>query len=173
MSITSIIGTPMNRVLGLGSLIPGTARPRNVTELNLAAAAQASRKELKPIAPDPKPEPVFLLWSSSGWWTPLDGELLKLSNHLDADAAQQVHKIRMFRTLIVDAQDEGKSQNALYSNQWKLNKGDAQAILNFFSHLSGKIGRSTLFLCGGCQWQGMLEEFVLGLCKVQTGIHLF
>ncbi|KAG4972696.1 hypothetical protein JHK84_038771 [Glycine max] len=31
-------------------------------------------------------------------------------------------KFRMFRTLIVDAQDEGKSQNALYSNQWKLNK---------------------------------------------------
>lgn len=61
MSITSIIGTPMNRVLGLGSLIPGTARPRNVTELNLAAAAQASRKELKPIAPDPKPEQVVLL----------------------------------------------------------------------------------------------------------------
>ncbi|KAH1144780.1 hypothetical protein AAZX31_15G002000 [Glycine max] len=55
-------------------------------------------------------------------------------HHLDAAAAQQVHKITMFRTVIVDAQDEGESQNALYSNQLKLNKGDSQAILNFFSH---------------------------------------
>ncbi|WVY99758.1 hypothetical protein V8G54_025828 [Vigna mungo] len=68
----------------------------------------------------------------------------KRTFHLDATAAQQVHKIRMFRTLIIDAEDdagvhpdEGKSPNpkGLYSsNQLKLKKGDAEAILNFFSH---------------------------------------
>ncbi|KAH1219593.1 Protein FAR1-RELATED SEQUENCE 6 [Glycine max] len=41
-------------------------------------------------------------------------------------------KFRMFRTLIVDAQDEGKSQNALYSNQWKLNKAEYQVPLVLF-----------------------------------------
>ncbi|XP_020232295.1 protein FAR1-RELATED SEQUENCE 6 [Cajanus cajan] len=64
----------------------------------------------------------------------------KRTLHLDAAAAaasQQVHKIRMFRTVIIDASldvDEGKSQISLYSNQLKLKKGDAEAILNFFSH---------------------------------------
>ncbi|XP_047175955.1 protein FAR1-RELATED SEQUENCE 6-like isoform X1 [Vigna umbellata] len=68
----------------------------------------------------------------------------KRTFHFDATAAQQVHKIRMFRTLIIDAEDdasvhpdEGKSPNpkGLYSNnQLKLKKGDAEAILNFFSH---------------------------------------
>ncbi|XP_027340513.1 protein FAR1-RELATED SEQUENCE 6-like [Abrus precatorius] len=61
---------------------------------------------------------------------------------LQLDAAQQVHKIRMFRTVIVDAEDtasldvdQGKSHDSIYSNQLRLKHGDAEAILNFFSDL--------------------------------------
>ncbi|KAK7402374.1 hypothetical protein VNO78_14591 [Psophocarpus tetragonolobus] len=45
---------------------------------------------------------------------------------------QQLHKIRMFRTVIL----HDDQPNSLCSNHFKLNlhKGDAEAILNFFSH---------------------------------------
>ncbi|KAK7270606.1 hypothetical protein RJT34_25901 [Clitoria ternatea] len=57
---------------------------------------------------------------------------------------QQVHKIRMFQTVVINhAQDNdatvlvenAKSQNSLCSNHLKLNKGDAQAILNFLTDM--------------------------------------
>ncbi|TKY47995.1 FAR1-RELATED SEQUENCE 6 [Spatholobus suberectus] len=65
----------------------------------------------------------------------------KRTFQLDAAGAEQVHKIRMFRTVIIDAEDDasldvddGKSQMSLYPHQLKLKKGDAEAILNFLSH---------------------------------------
>ncbi|XP_028766370.1 protein FAR1-RELATED SEQUENCE 6-like [Neltuma alba] len=61
---------------------------------------------------------------------------------LQLDSTEEVQKIRLFRTVIIDGEtngsvdvDEGQPKSkAVWSNQLKLNKGDAEAILNFFSH---------------------------------------
>lgn len=67
---------------------------------------------------------------------------LQLEPH--AAVEEQVQKIRMFRTLIIDADpnssvdvvDQGMPLKSLYTNhQLKLEKGDAEAILSFFSQL--------------------------------------
>lgn len=61
---------------------------------------------------------------------------------LQLDGAEQVQKIRMFRTMIIDPEanasvhvGQEKSKKNLYSNQLMLKKGNAEAILNFFSRL--------------------------------------
>ncbi|KAK7262023.1 hypothetical protein RIF29_28351 [Crotalaria pallida] len=69
---------------------------------------------------------------------------LRPKRTLQLDGAdEQVQKIRMFRTVIVDpdshlnvhVDQQGQSERNLYSNQLKLKKGDAEeAIMNFFSH---------------------------------------
>ncbi|KAH0982796.1 hypothetical protein GBA52_009973 [Prunus armeniaca] len=62
---------------------------------------------------------------------------------LQLDTAEEVQKIRLFRTVIIDSEvngsidvDEGESGNRVdYSNQLKLKEGDAQAVQNYFSRL--------------------------------------
>ncbi|KAI8544275.1 hypothetical protein RHMOL_Rhmol08G0283200 [Rhododendron molle] len=58
-------------------------------------------------------------------------------------SAEEVQKVRLFRTVLVDAEDNGNvySKDGEYgigvdqSNQLKLKQGDAQAIYSFFCHL--------------------------------------
>ncbi|KAL6137789.1 hypothetical protein ACLB2K_063078 [Fragaria x ananassa] len=60
---------------------------------------------------------------------------------LQLDSAEEVQKIRLFRTVIIDSEghrsidvDEGESGNKVdYSNQLRLKEGDALAVQNFFS----------------------------------------
>ncbi|CAN6570489.1 unnamed protein product [Malus baccata var. baccata] len=62
---------------------------------------------------------------------------------LQMDTSEDVQKIRLFRTVIVDSErngsmdgDEGESGNRVdYSSQLKLKEGDAQAVQNHFSRL--------------------------------------
>ncbi|CAK9185627.1 unnamed protein product [Ilex paraguariensis] len=62
---------------------------------------------------------------------------------LQLDSAEEIQKIRLFRTVVIDSEDDGNSyvdegefrNNVDQSNQLKLKKGDAQAIYNFFGHL--------------------------------------
>ncbi|XP_054780015.1 protein FAR1-RELATED SEQUENCE 6-like [Prosopis cineraria] len=62
---------------------------------------------------------------------------------LQLDSTKEVQKVRLFRTVIIDGEANGCGDvdggqpkcKAVWSNQLKLNKGDAEAILNFFSHL--------------------------------------
>ncbi|XP_021823314.1 protein FAR1-RELATED SEQUENCE 6-like [Prunus avium] len=62
---------------------------------------------------------------------------------LQLDTAEEVQKIRLFRTVIIDSEgngnvdvDEGESGNRVYySNQLKLKEGDDQAVHNYFSRL--------------------------------------
>ncbi|KAI4355770.1 hypothetical protein L6164_004510 [Bauhinia variegata] len=80
---------------------------------------------------------------------PSSGKFYKSHKHmgvgtkrtLQLEGTEDIQKIRLFRTVIVDAEangsvdvDEGELKNdAMYSNQLKLKKGDGEAILNFFS----------------------------------------
>lgn len=82
---------------------------------------------------------------------PSSGKFYKSHKHLglgtkrtlQLDSAEEVQKLRLFRTVIIDAEangsvdvDEGEPKSkSVYSNQLQLKKGDAEAILNFFSHL--------------------------------------
>ncbi|KAM7483620.1 hypothetical protein LguiB_008203 [Lonicera macranthoides] len=63
---------------------------------------------------------------------------------LQEDGAEEVEKIRLFRTVVIDTEDNGGNfyfdeaelgNNVDMSNQLKLKKGDAQAIYNTFCHL--------------------------------------
>ncbi|GLT75003.1 hypothetical protein SLA2020_467610 [Shorea laevis] len=62
---------------------------------------------------------------------------------LQLDGAEEVQKIRLFRTVIIDAEgngqadvNDGESGNTLnQSNQLRLKEGDAQAVYNFFCRL--------------------------------------
>ncbi|KDP37057.1 hypothetical protein JCGZ_06113 [Jatropha curcas] len=61
---------------------------------------------------------------------------------LQLDASDEVQKIRLYRTVIVDAEgnegvddDEGQCGNPPHSSQLKLKEGDALAIQNFFCRL--------------------------------------
>ncbi|XP_020412831.1 protein FAR1-RELATED SEQUENCE 6 [Prunus persica] len=60
---------------------------------------------------------------------------------LQLDTPEEVQKIKLFRTVIIDSEgngnidvDEGESWNRVYySNQLKLKEGDDQAVQNYFS----------------------------------------
>ncbi|KAF2293169.1 hypothetical protein GH714_034208 [Hevea brasiliensis] len=57
---------------------------------------------------------------------------------LQLDGPDEVQKIRMYRTVIIDSEgnegvdDEGQCGNLLHSNKLKLREGDAQAVQDFF-----------------------------------------
>ena len=62
---------------------------------------------------------------------------------LQVDGLEETQKIRLFRTVIVDAEANGSidvdvqesGSNVDYSNQLNLKEGDAQAVQNFFCRL--------------------------------------
>ena len=62
---------------------------------------------------------------------------------LQLDGVEEVQKIRLFRTVILDAEGDGSAEVSdgelrtthSQSNQLRLKEGDAQAVHNYFSHL--------------------------------------
>lgn len=60
---------------------------------------------------------------------------------LQLDGNEEVPKVRLFRTVVIDAEDNGSedveegefSNNIDYCNHLKLKEGDSQALLNYFS----------------------------------------
>lgn len=60
---------------------------------------------------------------------------------LQLDGNEEVPKVRLFRTVVIDAEDNGSgdveegefSKNIDYCNHLKLKEGDSQALLNYFS----------------------------------------
>lgn len=83
--------------------------------------------------------------------SPASGKFYKSHKHvgigtkrtLQLDGPEEVQKIRLFRTVIVDSEANGSidvdvqesGSNVDYSNQLKLKEGDAHAIQNFFCRL--------------------------------------
>ncbi|KAH7547421.1 hypothetical protein FEM48_Zijuj01G0308300 [Ziziphus jujuba var. spinosa] len=74
---------------------------------------------------------------------------------LQLDGPEEVQKIRLFRTVIVDAEANGSidvdvqesGNNVDYSNQLKLKEGDAHAVQNFFSAIADVFPRASHCLC--------------------------
>ncbi|KAI3455295.1 hypothetical protein Pfo_011958 [Paulownia fortunei] len=84
--------------------------------------------------------------------SPTSGNLYKSHRIMDLgnkrplpiDGAEEVHKIRLFRTVVIDAEDngilnfdEGEFRNNIDQgdNKLKLKQGDAQEMLNFFTRM--------------------------------------
>uniref|UniRef100_A0A2N9FVB8 Protein FAR1-RELATED SEQUENCE n=1 Tax=Fagus sylvatica TaxID=28930 RepID=A0A2N9FVB8_FAGSY len=83
--------------------------------------------------------------------SPKSGKFYKSHKHLGAgtkrtlqlDSPEEAQKIRLFRTVVIDAEDNGTvdvdegvlGNNVEYCNQLKLKEGDAQAVLNYFTRL--------------------------------------
>ena len=82
--------------------------------------------------------------------SPRSGKFYKSHKHigigtkrtLHLDSAEEVQKIKLFRTLIIDTEGNGNvdvngvfGNNVNSSNQLKLKPGDAQAVQSFFCHL--------------------------------------
>ncbi|XP_061373129.1 protein FAR1-RELATED SEQUENCE 6-like [Gastrolobium bilobum] len=97
---------------------------------------------------------------------------------LQLDGAEQVQKIRMFQTVIVDAEadvsvdvDQGKSEKNLYTNQLKLRKGDAEAILNFCSHL--QLADPNFFYVADINERGCLRNLFWADAKSRVAYSYF
>ena len=83
--------------------------------------------------------------------SPKSGKFYKSHKHLGAgtkrtlqlDSPEEAQKIRLFRTVVIDAEDNGTvdvdegvlGNNVEYCNHLKLKEGDAQAVLNYFTRL--------------------------------------
>ncbi|KAL5766026.1 hypothetical protein ACOSP7_016643 [Xanthoceras sorbifolium] len=82
--------------------------------------------------------------------SPSSGKFYKSHKHiglgtkrtLQVDSVEEVRKIRLFRTVIIDAEDNGNADvngefanSVSHSNQLKLKPGDAQAVQNFFCRM--------------------------------------
>ncbi|XP_027125469.2 protein FAR1-RELATED SEQUENCE 6-like [Coffea arabica] len=105
----------------------------------------------------------FRLMENKRWWvievelehnhllTPTSGKFYKSHRNvglgskrpLQVDGPEEIQKIRLFRTVIIDREyngsanvDEGKLRNNVdqFNNQLRLKQGDAQSIHKFFTH---------------------------------------
>lgn len=119
--------------------------------------------------------------------SPKSGKFYKSHKHLGVgtkralqlESAEEAQKIRLFRTVVIDAEDnesldvdEGVfGSNVDFCNQLKLKVGDAQAVLNYFTHM--QLINPNFFYVMDLNDERMFAEFVQDKCKSQGCIWLF
>lgn len=150
MFTTYTIAMQKNKDLGLGLAAHGIERVKRGIKENLAAVVQVSKRTGVPAMVK------FRLMDAKRWriieveldhnhlMIPATRKFYKSHKHLglgtkrtlQLDGPEEVHKIRLFRTVIIDAEangsvDAGEEQVMLNT----LKEGDAQSVHNFFCHV--------------------------------------